>query len=65
MLLLAIQEVLSPEDYQLLRLYYVDNWQHAQLAEKFGITVWACRKRLQRICQKLRDEFPEEYQKKK
>ena len=63
LLLLSIQQVLPPEDYQLLRLRYMENWQYVQLAEKFGITVWACRKRLQRIRQKLREAFPDEWSK--
>lgn len=36
------------EEYQLLREFYVEGYSHLEMAEKRGITVAACKKRVQR-----------------
>lgn len=55
-LLTAIEQVLSPDDYRLFVLHSQGLPSHA-LAEQFGCTESACRKRMQRIREKLRKEL--------
>ena len=59
LLLLSLERQLAPEDYQLFRLYFIDGMRHAQLAERLDITLWACRKRLQRVRDQVKRIFPE------
>ena len=57
--LLAIQELLPPEEYEFLLAVCRDKESYETLAERYGATVWACRKRMERIRRRLREEFPE------
>lgn len=58
-------KVLKEEEIGFLVDATLKNYSHAQLAEKYGLTVWASAKRLSRIRQKLLDEFPEHRHRKK
>ena len=59
LLLLSLPEVLSPEDYRLFR-EFLTGASYIQIAEHNGLTVWNCRKRIQRIRERLRAEFRDE-----
>lgn len=54
-----LHKVLEEEEVSFLVDATLKNCSHAQLAEKYGLTVWASAKRLSRIRKKLLDEFPE------
>lgn len=58
-------KVLKEEEVSFLADATLKNYSHAQLAEKYGLTVWASAKRLSRIREKLLDEFPEHRHRKK
>lgn len=60
-----LRKVLEEDDISFLVDATLKNWSHAQLAEKYGLTVWASAKRLSRIRKKLLDEFPERRRRKK
>lgn len=50
-------DMLSNEEYQLFRLVTLDNYSMREAAEEFGISVEACKKRMQRIRAKLRKQI--------
>ena len=50
-------DMLSNEEYQLFRLVTLDNFSMREAAEEFGISVEACKKRMQRIRAKLRKQI--------
>ena len=58
-------DILAPEEYQLLKRLILDKASHLEVARELGITVYASQKRLERIRDKLRREFPEWEKKKK
>ena len=58
-------QALAPEEYQLLKRLILDKASHLEVARELGITVYASQKRLERIRDKLRREFPEWEKKKK
>ena len=60
-----VERVLTPEEYQLLKRLVFDRASHLEVAQEFGISVYASQKRLERIRDKLRREFPEWEKKKK
>ena len=60
-----LRKVLEEEEVSFLVDATLKNDSHTQLAEKYGLTVWASAKRLSRIRQKLLDEFPEHRRRKK
>lgn len=51
------QQVLSPSDYYALRRIVLEDATYAQLSEELGISLWTCRKRVQRILKKLRRQM--------
>lgn len=55
-LLAAMQQVLSKEDFELFILH-IQGIPFHDLADRFGTTAPACRKRVQRIREKLRKEL--------
>lgn len=60
-----LSKVLEEEEVSFLVDATLKNCSHAQLAEKYGLTVWASAKRLSRIREKLLAEFPEHRRRKK
>lgn len=50
----SFKSILSEEEYQLLYEIIVQGIPYSSVANKHGITMWACRKRVQRIIKKLR-----------
>ena len=53
------EKVLTPEEYQLLKRLVFDRASHLEVAQEFGISVYASQKRLERIRKKLYTIFPE------
>ena len=49
--------LLSEEDFRLLKCIALDRYSYLEAAEEFHISVEACRKRLQRIKQKMRKKL--------
>lgn len=60
-----LRDVLSHEYFYIFQRYFFDGASHTQIAEELGITVWASRKRLERIRRELRNQFPERRSKNK
>ena len=60
-----IERVLTPEELQLLKRLVVERASHQQVAQEFGISVYASQKRLERIRGKLYTIFPERKRRKK
>ncbi len=54
-----VERVLTPEEYQLLKRLVFDRASHLEVAQEFGISVYASQKRLERIREKLYTVFPE------
>lgn len=53
-----LSQVLEEEEIRFLVDATLNQYSHAKLADKYGLTVWASAKRLSRIRKKLRVEFP-------
>ena len=51
------ERILSPEEFRLLKRIALDKIPYVEVAEELGISMWACRKRVQRIEEKLRDKL--------
>lgn len=60
-----IERVLTPEEFRLLKRLVFDRASHQQVAQEFGISVYASQKRLERIREKLYTVFPERKKQKK
>ena len=60
-----LRKVLEEEEVSFLLDATLKNYSHTQLAEKYGLTVWASAKRFSRIRGKLLAEFPEHRRRKK
>ncbi len=60
-----IEQLLTPEEYRLLKRLIFDKASHLETAQEFGITVYASQKRLERIREKLYREYPERRKKRK
>jgi RNA polymerase sigma-70 factor, ECF subfamily len=45
---------MAEADQLIIRLFYVENLRHAQIAEQLGVSETACRKRLERALSRLR-----------
>lgn len=50
----------SKEDIILLKRITIDDEPYIDVAKSMGISMWACRKRVQRICAKLREQLEKE-----
>ena len=50
-------DILSKEEYHLLKRRILDKASYAELAAEFHITVWACEKRMRRLLKKLKEKF--------
>lgn len=59
-----MQHCLDVEDFYIFRRYFFDNASHLQIAEELNITVWASRKRLERIRKEVKRQFPDREMKK-
>lgn len=60
-----IERVLTPEEFRILKRLVFDRASHRQVAQEFGISVYASQKRLERIRDKLHTVFPERKRRKK
>ena len=60
-----VERVLTPEEYQLLKRLVFDRASHLEVAQEFGISVYASQKRLERIREKLYTVFPERKKRRK
>ena len=47
-------DMVSPQDFAMLRMYVFDKYSMLEISKEFGISVDAARKRIQRACKKLR-----------
>ena len=54
-----LERVLTPEEFRLLKRLVFDRAGHQQVAQEFGISVYASQKRLERIREKLYAVLPE------
>lgn len=53
---LMYSDMISPEEFQLLKWVYVEKYTIIWASEKLGISVEACKKRVQRTSDKLREK---------
>lgn len=60
-----IEQALTAEEYQFLKRLVLDKASHLEVAQEFGISVYASQKRLERIRDKLYVIFPERKKRKK
>ena len=51
-----ITEELTPQEYDLLKGIYIDGASFLEMADELGISMWACRKRVERINKKNRQK---------
>ena len=56
-----IRRLLSPEDWALFRQIVIEERPYKETARQLNKSVWACQKRIQRIREKLRDHFAENF----
>ena len=56
-LLQTIRQVLTEEEWTLLRRITLEKASYKTVSEELGLTVWTCQKRVQRIREKLRQEL--------
>lgn len=61
LLLAPLKKSLTPEEFQFFEAYYKYDLTHSQLAERFGISVSASQKRLERIRKKLQKEWKSDH----
>ena len=54
----VIRKSLSKEEQYILKRHIFENASHKEIASELGITVWTSQKRLERIRDKLRKNFP-------
>ncbi len=52
-------EILSEEERAMLIMKYVEGHQFDELAEMFGLSQSACKMRVRRACEKIRQRFPD------
>ena len=60
-LLKEIRDFLPPEDWELLREIALEKRTYLTVSRELEINVWACQKRVQRIREKLRKHFQENF----
>ena len=60
-----IERILTPDELRLLERLVFDRASHLEVAQEFGISVYASQKRLERIRKKLYTVFPERKRRKK
>ncbi len=54
-----LDRMLTEEEYRLMRMVYYEGLTADEAAQRLGITAAACRKRIQRIRDKLREKYAE------
>lgn len=54
-----MRQCLSPKDFYIFRRYFFASASHLQIAMELDITVWASRKRLERIRKEIKRQFPD------
>lgn len=54
------ETLLSPQDLKLLKRIVLDKVSYLEAADELGITMWACRKRVQRMTKGLREKLERE-----
>lgn len=59
-----VQQALTLEEFKFLTRFIFDKASHLEVAQEYGITVYASQKRLERIRKKLYEAFPERKRKK-
>lgn len=52
-------DLLPQEDFRLLKLVVLERYSYLEAAQELGISLEACRKRVQRIKQRLRQKLKE------
>lgn len=57
----AFSELLTPEEFQLLKDLYYDQYKYDELTEKYNVSVAALKKRRDRILKKLRQQLKDHY----
>lgn len=60
-ILKEIRAALSPEEWDLLRAITLEGRTYKAVSKELGATVWTCQKRIQRIREKLRRQFPTDF----
>jgi RNA polymerase sigma factor, sigma-70 family len=50
-------DILSEDDFYLLKRRVLEKASFAELAEEFHITIWACEKRMKRLLKKIKQKF--------
>ena len=53
--------LLSEEELRLLQAIVLDGVSYAEAAKALGINLWACRKRVQRAMDRLRQKYRENF----
>ena len=55
----ACRQLVSPEEFEMVKSVVLDGVSYAELAERRGLSMWACYKRVERVLKKLRDGMQE------
>lgn len=58
-LMQTVKAALTPQEFDLFERILLRGDSHLEVASELGITVWACQKRVSRVKEKLKKEFPE------
>lgn len=56
-----LEELVSKDEIELLKKIILDGIPYAQAAEELGCSIWACRKRVQRSIEKIRQKYREKF----
>lgn len=54
-----IEQLLTPEEFRFLKMFFLDKASHLEVAKEFDISVYASQKRLERIRERLYKAYPE------
>ena len=60
-ILREIKSALSQEEWDLLRMIALEKRTYKTVAEELGVNIWTCQKRVQRIREKLKQQFPPDF----
>lgn len=56
-----LEELVSKDDIRLLKKIILDGIPYSEVAQELGCNVWACRKRVQRSIDKIRQKYREKF----
>lgn len=56
-----IRQILSADEWTLLRKIALERVPYKDAAAELGVTIWTCQKRVQRIREKLRENFKDNF----